>query len=220
MLGKPTPHEKLVGRLGLEPAAAEAIKTAVVSVEFKSGDTLFAPGRACEGFIVIDEGHVKVMVTAANGRQIVLYHLAAGESCIVTTACLMSQEHYDAEALAESDGRALVLPKANFQGLMERSTKFRGFVFKELAGRLGDVLSLMQSVMDRRVDKRLAGLLAGGAPEVRLTQQAIAQELGTAREVVSRHLKEFEHHGWLKVQRGRIAVTNPQKLLAFSASEM
>ncbi|MDE2383123.1 MAG: Crp/Fnr family transcriptional regulator [Alphaproteobacteria bacterium] len=217
MLNKTPPHEKLARRLGLEDEAAQLVAGAVQAVPFKAGDTLFAPGRACEGFIILESGRVKVMVTAGNGRQIVLYHLASGQSCIVTTACLMANSAYEAEALAESDGLALVLGKAKFQALMDVSPRFRGFVFQGFAGRLGDVLGLMQTVMDRRVDRRLAALLAGGAPELKLTQQAIAQELGTAREVVSRHLKEFEQKGWLAVKRGRIAIARPQQLLDFAA---
>ena len=210
------PHERLLRRLNLEAGDALDLAGAVQALSFKAGDTLFAPGRACEGFIVIESGHVKVMVTAANGRQVVLYHLAGGQSCIVTTACLMAHAHYEAEALAETDGVALVLGKAMFERLLNGSPRFRAYVFQGFAGRLGDVLGIMQVMMDKRIDCRLAALLAGAGAELKLTQQAIAQELGTAREVISRHLKEFEQRGWITVKRGRVAVLQPAALSTFA----
>jgi len=200
----------------LEPEAARILASSAQHIKFKAQDTLFAPGMACSGFIIIEAGRLRVLATAPNGRQIVLYHLVAGETCIVTTACLLANAKYEAEAQAETDGQALMLSKQGFERLLDSSPQFRRFVFEGFAQRLSLMMALMQHVVERRLDKRLAKFLNDNAPEFTGTQQDIAQELGTAREVVSRQLKQFETKGWIKIARGRIVIQRPKLLSKFS----
>lgn len=140
-----------------------------------------------------------------------LYRVTGGESCIMTTACLLSQDTYNAEGLTETPVQAVAIPKAAFDELMARSAEFRRFVFSDYASRITDLLHVVEEVAFERIDKRLAQkLLERADPQGQLsaTHQDLAVELGTAREVVSRHLKEFQRRGWLELTRGQISVTN------------
>jgi CRP/FNR family transcriptional regulator len=160
-------------------------------------------------------GTVRVQQTSDSGREIVLYRVRAGESCVLTTACLLSHEDYTAEGIAETEVEAAVIPRAVFDDLIARSETFRTFVFRAYARRITDLFTVIEEVAFRRVDIRLAQRLldmAQGADEVKATHQMMAAELGTAREVVSRQLAEFQRRGWIAQSRGTIRLTDPAAL--------
>ncbi|TAN47514.1 MAG: Crp/Fnr family transcriptional regulator, partial [Rhodospirillales bacterium] len=138
---------------------------------------------------------------------------------VVTTACLMSGTDYDAEGISESEIEAMALPLAAFRELLAQSAAFRDFVFKAYATRISNLLMLIEEVAFGRIDQRLAACLLDLAQkkgEVDATHQDLAVELGTAREVISRQLKEFERQGWVKLKRGQIALLSPEALSALS----
>ncbi len=140
-----------------------------------------------------------------------------GESCILTTSCLMAGEAYSAEGIAETELRAAIVPDALFHDLLGRSPAFRRFVFAACGKRLADLLCLVQQVAFERIDARLAQHLLDRPARngvVTVTHQTLAAELGTAREVVSRQLKNFERRGWVRLQRGSIALLRPDGLAA------
>lgn len=150
---------------------------------------------------------MRVQKISESGREIVLYRMQPGETCILTTACLLSNESYGAEAIAESEVSALAIPKSAFHEAVARSASFREFVFRVYSQRIGDLLMLVEEVAFGRMDARLAHkllLLSGGAAELEMTHQQLASELGTHREVVSRLLKEMERAGALSSGRGHI----------------
>jgi CRP/FNR family transcriptional regulator, anaerobic regulatory protein len=169
--------------------------------------TIFAPGQPAENFLLLLDGRVRVQQVSAGGREIVLYRVAGGESCIMTTACLLSQDAYNAEGVTETPVTAVAVPRATFDDLMARSAGFRRFVFAHYANRITDLLQVVEEVAFERIDKRLAQrllALADDEGQLSATHQELATELGSAREVVSRHLKEFQRRGWLEPARGRI----------------
>lgn len=201
---------------GLEPAAVSRL-SAARSVALKRGQTVFQPGQACAAFLVVQEGTVRVSTVTSTGRELLLYRVGAGETCVLTTACLLADADYDAEGLAESDVAALAIPKPLFEELMALSPGFRRFVFSSYGVRLRDLIGLVQDVSQRQVDRRLARFLAerAGAP-LALSHQEIAAELGTAREVVSRLLKQFAGEGLVEIERRHIVVSAPERLLRIS----
>ncbi len=191
-------------------------------VNLPAGQTIFAPGHPAEQFLLVLEGTVRVQQSAASGRDIVLYRVSSGESCILTTACLLSQDSYYAEGLTETPVTAVAVPRAAFDALMARSSQFRQFVFSNYAQRITDLLHVVEEVAFERIDKRLAQRLlerAGDDGELSTTHQDLASELGSAREVVSRHLKEFQRRGWLDLSRGRIAVVDRDSLAGLVAAD-
>ncbi len=195
-------------------------RSAVVTLP--PGQTIFAPGRPAEQFLLVLDGTVRVQQSAASGREIVLYRVANGESCILTTACLLSQDSYYAEGVTETPVTAVAVPRETFDALMARSSRFRQFVFASYSQRITDLLHVVEEVAFERIDKRLAQRLiarSGEGGELSATHQDLASELGSAREVVSRHLKEFQRRGWIDLSRGRIAVVEPQALAGLAASD-
>lgn len=200
----------------LEPDAANLLGNAGSRVRVPRGTILFRPGDHCHTFLMMLDGSVRVQMVSENGREIVLYRVARGETCIVTTACLVAHTDYSAEAMAETELDAVTLAIGAFEELLGRSAVFRNFVFASFGTRLTGMMALVEEVAFGRIDLRLARFLADhrdGRGGLDTTHQALAVELGTAREVVSRQLKEFERRGLVSLARGRIEVPDPAALL-------
>lgn len=200
---------------GLEPDALAVLRQSAARLEIPRGTVLFQPGSLCQSFLMMIEGSVRVQMLSETGREIVLYRVGRGETCILTTVCLMTRQDYSAEGVAETDLRALALASRPFQDLLARSAVFREFVFASFGSRLNGFMMLVEEVAFRRIDLRLARFLldhrdARGALDT--THQALAVELGTAREVVSRQLKEFERRGLVDLARGHILLRDPAAL--------
>jgi CRP/FNR family transcriptional regulator len=190
-------------------------------IELPARRTIFGPGQAPESFILLLDGTVRVHQVAESGREIVLYRVVAGESCPLTTACLMGYEDYAAEAVTETDIRAVAIPRATFDDLVATSAEFRRFVFTAFSRRVTNLFRVIEEVAFQRLDLRLAAKLlerAGEGAELTLTHQELAAELGTAREVVSRHLNELQRRGWIAAGRGRIEILNRAALQTLAAA--
>jgi CRP/FNR family transcriptional regulator len=180
-------------------------------VTLPAGSRIYGPGQAPENYLLLLDGSVRVQQVSEGGREIVLYRVSAGESCALTTACLMGYEDYLAEAIAETDVRAVAIPRATFDDLIARSPEFRRFVFTAFSRRVTDLFHVIEEVAFSRMDIRLAHKLlelSHGSDQVTATQQQLASELGTAREVVSRVLTELHRRGWLTATRGHITISN------------
>ena len=196
-----------LGRLSEDLRATLERDSQVVALPAAS--RIYGPGKAPESYILMLEGTVRVQQVSESGRELVLYRVAAGESCVLTTACLMGYEDYLAEAVAETDIRAVAIPRAIFDDLMARSGEFRRFVFTAFSARVTSLFRIIDEVAFSRMDIRLAQKLlqlSHGSASLSVTQQQLASELGTAREVVSRILSEFHRRGWVSSTRGNIAI--------------
>lgn len=183
------------------------------------GHRVFEPGAGCKNYLLVISGTVRVQILAETGREVVIYRLYPGESCILTTSCLLGDMHYPAEGITESEVAALAVSAADFNQAMMSSGDFRKFVFATLGQRLADIILKMEQVTFGAPDCRLAVTLLrkrDAGETVKTTHHELATELGTAREVVSRHLKRFEVRGWSKLGRGTIAIRSPGQLQAIS----
>jgi CRP/FNR family transcriptional regulator len=193
---------------GLEPGARDRLLRDGLPVGFAPGKVLFCPGAACEGYLLVLEGSLRVALLGEGGHEILLYRVGPGESCVLTTACLLGRRTYPAEGVVEAELAGLLLPTPTAEALLDGSRTFRRFALAQIADRLAELLALVSEVAFRRMDARLAAWLAERAarfgPRLEVTHEAIAKELGTAREVVSRLLKEFERRGHLRLARGII----------------
>jgi CRP/FNR family transcriptional regulator len=189
-------------------------------VSLPAGSRIFGPGQAPENFLLLIEGTLRVQQVSPAGREIVLYRVSAGESCALTTACLMSYEEYLAEAIAETDIRAVAVPRAAFDDLIARSADFRRFVFTAFSQRVTNLFKVIDDIVFARLDIRLAQRLldlAGSSDHLTVTQQQVAAELGTVREVISRLLNEFQRRGWLTLMRGGMTITNRRAITQLAA---
>jgi len=179
------------------------------SVTLPAGEVVFREGDQCSNFLLVTDGAVRIQKLSDSGREIVLYRVEEGQSCILTTACLLGGTHYSAEGYSESEVHAVVLPQQAFRRALDGSHGFREFVFAAYAERVTELLLLIDAISFGRVDQRLAAYLVEHTAKqdmLALTHQDLARELGTAREVVSRLLKEFERRGIVQLARGRISV--------------
>ena len=184
-----------------------------------AGTALFAPGNPCTGFPLIIEGTVRVGKTTARGREILLYRVEPGESCILSSGCLLGHSDYSASGIAETGVTLFHVPATLFQELLLASTHFREFVFGMLGARLSEVMELVEEIAFHRVDERLARLLIHRGPVVSASHQVLADELGSAREVISRLLGSFEGRGWVKLERERVTVLDPKSLAVLAANQ-
>lgn len=200
---------------GLDQPTRDRLRTLSRPAALPAGTRVFGEGSPCQAYLIMLSGEVRVQKVAESGREIVLYRVAPGETCVVTTACLMSGVDYDAEGIAESDITAQILPESGFRELLGRSEAFRDFVFRAYGTRISSLLMLIDEVAFGRMDRRLAACLlarAKGTGTVTATHQELAVELGSAREVVSRLLKDFERRGWVALSRGSVGLTDPKAL--------
>jgi CRP/FNR family transcriptional regulator len=213
--------EHFPGLRRLEPDVAGPLVDAGKVVRLPAGTRIFGPGRAPEAYLLLIAGTVRVQQISETGREIVLYRVSAGESCALTTACLMGYEEYQAEGLAETDVEAVAIPRATFDAMIAMSSAFRRFVFTAFSVRITNLFRVIEEVAFSRVDVRLAQRLldlGGESNHVELTHQQLAAELGTAREVISRQLNEFQRRGWIATSRGVIDVMNAESLRQLAAS--
>ncbi len=202
---------------GLPPAEAEAVQRHAIAVNAPAGTILFDTGAACQALPLVLSGSIRVLKRADTGREISLYRVRPGELCIVTISCLMGGAAYPATGIAETDVRALALPRPLFLRLAETHPPFRQEVFHLFADRLTDLMHLVEEVAFHKLDQRLAGLLAARAPVIATSHQHLADELGSVREIVSRLLKQFEDHGWIRLSRERIEIVDAEALRHFAA---
>jgi CRP/FNR family transcriptional regulator len=186
-----------------------------------AGTVLFGPGKTAESMLLLLAGTVRVQQLSETGREIVLYRVNPGESCVLTTACLMAEEEYTAEGIAETEVTAVAIPRPAFDEALGASAEFRKFVFGAYARRIADLFLTIEDIAFRRVDIRLAEKLLELAREgrVRATHAQLATELGTAREVVSRQLAEFQRRGWVELARGEIAIADAKGLQALAEAD-
>ncbi|WP_282608828.1 Crp/Fnr family transcriptional regulator [Pelagibius sp. Alg239-R121] len=191
------------------------LKERAARVALPAGTTVFAPGVSAESFLLILGGTVRVQQVSPGGREIVLYRVTGGETCIMTTSCLLADENYVADGVTETDVEAIAIPKAAFEEALAQSPGFRRLVFAGYSRRISDLMHVVEEVAFERLDKRLAQRLlarAGAATAIKVTHQDLATDLGSAREVVGRLLKELERRGWIALSRGRIDLREPARL--------
>jgi CRP/FNR family transcriptional regulator len=199
---------------GLDAPSRARIGGGALPLRAPAGTVLFRPGDPCRGFVLLRSGQARVDLIAEDGHALLLYRVAPGEACAITTSCLFAGEAYSAEGTAETDCEGLLLPAPLFATLVEESAGFRGFVLAGFAARLGALMGRIEELSFRSVDARLAAYLLDRAPGVvATTQQGIAADIGTAREVVSRRLAAFARGGLVRTERGAVAVLDPAGLI-------
>ncbi len=201
----------------LEPEARAQLAHLQASA-IPKGTPLFHAGDAVHGFAVVLSGKVGVYLTGAGGREILLYDITPGKTCVQSTIGLMGHELYSADAICEVDTRLAFLPRPLFSALLSSSPAFREYVFSAFAERMHSMMHLLEQVAFVRVETRLAGALLklaeGGV--VHATHAELATQIGSVREVVSRRLDALAKRGFVQLDRGSVTLSNPAALLAFA----
>jgi CRP/FNR family transcriptional regulator len=206
--------------LSADETARQLLDNASV-ISLQENKTVFQQGDACKNYLIVLQGKVKVFTRAENGREILLYRLGKGDSCVLTTSCLISNKNYPAEGVTETAVSALAIPNSQFNKALQQSATFRELVFSAFSSHLSELITLVEEVAFGKLDVRLAKLLLSQCDaqySLTSTHQNIATELGTAREVVSRQLKELESKGYIEIHRGNIKINDTAALQKIAES--
>lgn len=176
-----------------------------------AGTVLFDERQPCLGFPFVLDGSIRVTKAAANGRELPLYRVLPGESCIITSSCLLGHAAYNARGTTEAASTLILLPRNLFDELLGQAA-FRDFVFHQFAERMAELMQLVEEVAFRKLDQRLASLLLGKGRVLHTTHQQLADELGSVREMVSRLLKGFAEQGLVRLGREQVEILEPAGL--------
>ncbi len=204
----------LFGPFG-DTGAVERLSGHAVISQVPIGARLFASGDVCENFVIVAAGQARVQISTRTGRDITLFRLGPGQSCALTTSCLLSESPFYAEGVAETDLDIITIPSTAFRNALAASPELMRHLLEDYAAQIAGLTSLVDRLTSRDLDTELVELILtsqDGAGLVSLSHQALADELGTAREVVSRKLKELERAKIIKVGRGRLMGTDKTAL--------
>jgi len=203
---------------GLPAERLSALVSPQAVMHLPAGTQVFAEHQPCQGFPLLLEGSIKVVKLAASGRELMLYRVTPGGSCIISSSCLLGHTDYNARGIAETPLKLLVLPLSSFSALMLEHAPFRDFVFHLFAERIGELMQLVEEVAFARLDQRLAKLLlARNETQLNVTHQQLADELGSVREIVSRLLKGFAAQGLVSLGREQLTLVDRSGLQKLAA---
>lgn len=207
----------------LSPALRDAVAGEAVLHDIRDGTPLFGDGQRCGGLPLVVQGAVKVFRRSETGREIVLYRVGPGQTCILSSSCLLGDEVYRAEGVAEGALRLALLPPALFQRLIAESSAARGFLFAMLSSRLSDLMERVERLAFHRLDRRIAEFLVeradAGFRSVAMTHQAIADEIGSVREMVTRTLGQLAEQGLVELSRAGVRLVDLDGLRALAQGE-
>lgn len=210
--GWATSHPAFAGLDAKAIARLERLQPA----EAAAGTVLFRPGDAVKGYVIVLSGRVAVRLSGPTGRDLLLYAVEPGQACIQSTLGLLGgDKDYSAEAVTETASRLVLLPRADFLGLLDSSPAFRALVFTAFAERMQSMMHLLEKLTFQRVEARLARELltrATASDVIEITHQDLATAIGSAREVVSRRLEGLARSGAVQLERGNVRLLDRARL--------
>lgn len=192
-----------------DEALIRELKQHAQFAKIPAGRDVFVDGDRVDGIALLLSGVVRVYKIGETGREITLYRFGLGQSCILTANAILSQKSFPAIATVEEDAEAVMIPAEVFRGWVSKYELWREFVFDLLSERLSTVMTVVDEVVFKRMDRRVASLLLKQAEvqnPMRITHQEIASELGSSREVISRILEDFSREGLIEAGRGTVEV--------------
>ncbi|WP_456417095.1 Crp/Fnr family transcriptional regulator [Thiolapillus sp.] len=198
---------RLFPDLGADEGFLQSLLGMGQQVALPAGQHICLEGSNCSHLAFVLAGTGRVYKLSESGREITLYRVEAGECCILTLSCIISEKRFPAFAVSETELQAIVVPAAVIQEWMDNNRSWRRYAWNLIAARLGDVISLIEEVTFRRMDERLGFYLNQEklfplGEKTPITHQQIAAELGTSREVISRLLKDLEQQKIVDLGRG------------------
>ena len=205
----------------LTPAQQTRLSEAARPRAFSAGELIHNGDADCVGLLLVKSGRLRVFILSEDGREITLYRLLPGEICLFSASCMMPQIAFAVTVTAEAPSEVLVLPPDVYKAVMAESAPLANFTNELIAARFSDVMWLIEQILWKSFDRRLAAFLLAEAKlehsaTLHLTHEAIANHLGTAREVVTRMLRYFQGEGWVKLARGTLQLTDEPSLRALA----
>ena len=190
-------------------AQQQRLITAAEARNAKGGTVLHNGSMDCLGLLLIRSGQLRVYTLSSEGREITLYRLFEMDTCLFSASCVMPDIQFDVVVEAEKDSEFYILPSCLFKDLMEESVAIANYANQLISSRFSEVMWLMEQIMWKSFDKRLAKFLLEeseleGSLCLKITHEKIANHLGTAREVVTRMLRYFQREGMVTLTRGAV----------------
>lgn len=208
----------------LTPAHRQLISQTIVSRTLGKSAVIHDGSADCAGLVLIKSGQLRAYILSEDGREITLYRLLDQDICLFSASCVMRSVQFEIMISAEKESEVYILPPHIFKRVMDESAPLANYVNELMASRFSEVMWLIEQIMWKSVDKRLATFLLDEAAleesnELKLTHEAIANHLGTAREVVTRMLRYFQNEGYVRLTRGTVEITNPNGMEALIDGE-
>jgi len=199
----------------------QRITQRVVRREAKKGTLLHDGSNECTGLLLVRTGQLRAYILSDEGREITIYRLFDRDMCLFSASCIMRSIQFDITVEAEKDTELWLIPPDVYQSVMNESAAVANYTNEVMASRFSEVMWLMEQIMWKSLDKRLAAFLAEeaaieGSETLKLTHETIAKHLGSHREVITRMLRYFQSEGWVKVSRGTVEILDMDALEGLS----
>ena len=177
------------------------------------GTLLHSGSMDCTGLLLVQHGQLRAYILSEEGREITLYRLLEGDICLFSASCMMRSIQFEVMIEAEKDTELWIIPADSYKSVMDQSAPLANFTNEVMAGRFSDVMWLLEQILWKRFDQRLAGFLLEesaleGTDVLKITHETIGSHLGNPREVVTRMLRYFQNEGLVKLARGTVEITN------------
>ncbi len=203
----------------LTPAQQEQLSRSAVRRSVKKGTLLHNGSMDCLGLLLIRSGQLRAYIFSDEGREITIYRLFEMDICLFSASCMLQSIQFDIAIEAEKDSEVWVIPPDVYKKLMEVSAPAANYTNQIMASRFSEVMWLIEQIMWKSFDKRLAGFLleesvVEDSTVLKMTHEKIANHMGTAREVVTRMLRYFQNEGMVRLTRGTVEITDPKGLEA------
>ena len=201
----------------LTPAQQSRILGSVMSRTVKKGTVIHNGSEECTGLLLIKSGQLRAYILSEEGREITIYRLFDRDMCLFSASCMLRSIQFEVVIEAEKDTELWIIPSEVYKGIMEESAPAANYTNELMAARFSDVMWLIEQIMWKSLDKRVADFLLEEASieesrELKITHEAIANHLGTHREVITRMLRYFESEGMVQLSRGLVRITDEEKL--------
>ena len=209
----------------LTKAQRDRLAAAARERGYPKGAMLHRGGADCLGLLVVLSGRLRAYVLSEEGRELTLYRLLERDVCLLSAACMLRGLRFDVMVSAEADSRVLHIPAEVFREVMEESAPVANYVNALIAERFSDVMWLMDQVLNKKLDARLAAVLLEeralqGSGQLSLTHEQLGGHLGSPREVVTRMLRYFQEEGLVELGRGRLRILDLPGLEALAEGSL
>lgn len=187
----------------------------------ESGAVAYQQGWECPNYLMCVDGRTRVFKASESGREMLVYKVEGGGTCLLTTQCLLSNSTFPVESIAEKQTMLAAIPKKSFHKFMAEIPAFRDYVIGDYTRLLGTMFSLIDTIAFATTEQRLARRLLTDATDVQVvskTHQQLALDIGSVREIVSRHVSDWERKGWIKSNRGQIEIIDRAALASRQAN--
>ena len=203
----------------LTPGQRELLSGSLTARTVKTGTVFHGGGADCTGLLLVKSGQLRAFILSKEGREVTLYRLFDRDLCLFSASCIMRSIQFDVTITAEKDTELWIIPADIYKRIMEQSAAAANYTNEIMAARFSEVMWLMEQVMWKSMDRRVAAFLLEeaaieGANRLSITHETIANHLGTHREVVTRMLRYLQEEGMVRLSRGTVELLNEKKLTA------